>query len=546
MKNRNLIFIILWFSIILLTTNETKATTPAGNDDILLIPKAAYAPKIDGQLDQIWCNVTNNRMLIFRGGILPSNWLDFYSSFRVMWDDDNFYLFVSIHDEFLFNNHSDFWENDEIELFIDGDNSKNSEATGYDENDVHLHFPFDLVPQSYGKISASLMNYAYLKTDLGWNMELAIPFTAMPFQPNIGHEFGFSICSADNDNQVQREHYVRWWSTYLYIWLNPSSWGTAKLTDRVVSDTLDVNYTETKPQIDGNTDEVWAGVSRISHNTYVTDDSLWDINLLNDWKDLQFDYQVMWDDDYFYALIQVIDDKKYNQQTNPWDNDGVELYFDGDNSKTEGSYDENDDRLIFVCKGSLTSVHSHIDTSNIEYAYALKGEGWSLELAIPFANLKFNPTVDHQFGFEIQINDNDGGETRENMARWWSNTIELEQNPALFGTVKLVKVSGTDVETPKNSNVIDDYYLAQNYPNPFNAETVITYKLPVSEHVRLEIFNIMGQKVRTLVNELHSAGQYLINWDGENDEGHYILSGIYIYKITAGGFKEVKKMTVLR
>lgn len=176
----------------------------------------------------------------------------------------------------------------------------------------------------------------------------------------------------------------------------------------------------------------------------------------------------------------------------------------------------------------------------------MKGDGWSLELAIPFANLKFNPTVDHQFGFEIQINDNDGGETRENMARWQSNTIKLEQNPSLFGTAQLVKVAETDVETPKNSNVIKDYYLAQNYPNPFNAETVITYKLPVSEHVRLEIFNIMGQKVRTLVDEHQSAGQHHINWDGKNDEEQGVLSGIHIYKITVGGLKKAKKMTVLR
>ncbi|UCE05269.1 MAG: T9SS type A sorting domain-containing protein, partial [bacterium] len=320
----------------------------------------------------------------------------------------------------------------------------------------------------------------------------------------------------------------------------------AKLTDRVVSDTLDVNYTVTKPQIDGNSDEAWADVPLISHNTYVTDDSQWDIKLLNDWKDLQFDYQVMWDDDYFYALIQVIDDRKYNQQTNPWDNDGVELYFDGDNSKTESGFDENDDRLIFVCKGSLTSVHSHIDTSNIECAFALKGDGWSLELAIPFANLKFNPTVDHQFGFEIQINDNDGGETRENMARWWSNTIELEQNPGLFGTAQLIKVAETDVENRKSYSMMDDYDLAQNYPNPFNAETAICYQLPNSCQVTLRIMNILGQEIVQLVDKQQQSGHYVISWNASQ-----LSSGVYFYELTAQSdnsvkFSKINKMLLMK
>lgn len=111
----------------------------------------------------------------------------------------------------------------------------------------------------------------------------------------------------------------------------------------------------------------------------------------------------------------------------------------------------------------------------------------------------------------------------------------------------MISKIGTDVETAKTATQKPvGFKLEKNYPNPFNSETVITYKLPASEHVTLEILNIVGQKVRTLVDEHQSAGHYLMNWDGKNNEGQGVLSGIYIYKIIAGSFEEVKKMTVLR
>ncbi len=94
-----------------------------------------------------------------------------------------------------------------------------------------------------------------------------------------------------------------------------------------------------------------------------------------------------------------------------------------------------------------------------------------------------------------------------------------------------------------------EYTLAQNYPNPFNPETTIEYSLAegtVNISVHLEIYNILGQKVRTLVRDMHTAGFYSVTWDGTNDLGNSVASGMYLYTLRAGEFREVKRMILLR
>jgi hypothetical protein len=90
------------------------------------------------------------------------------------------------------------------------------------------------------------------------------------------------------------------------------------------------------------------------------------------------------------------------------------------------------------------------------------------------------------------------------------------------------------------------FAISQNYPNPFNPQTVIKYDLPKPSHVRLLIYNILGQKVRTVVDEDQGAGRKSVNWDGKDDQGKDVASGIYFYQIKAGEFSMVKKMVLLK
>ena len=91
------------------------------------------------------------------------------------------------------------------------------------------------------------------------------------------------------------------------------------------------------------------------------------------------------------------------------------------------------------------------------------------------------------------------------------------------------------------------FALADNFPNPFNPTTTIQYALPQAADVELTVYNVVGQPVRTLVAEHQSAGRYVVEWDATDDSGHSLSSGMYFYRLEAGGeFLEVKKMLLLR
>lgn len=88
--------------------------------------------------------------------------------------------------------------------------------------------------------------------------------------------------------------------------------------------------------------------------------------------------------------------------------------------------------------------------------------------------------------------------------------------------------------------------LSQNYPNPFNPVTEIRYDLPVDCQVSLVVYNALGQKVATLVNEFQRAGSRVASWDARSDNGMRVSSGVYFYKLRAGTFVETRKMALLK
>lgn len=88
--------------------------------------------------------------------------------------------------------------------------------------------------------------------------------------------------------------------------------------------------------------------------------------------------------------------------------------------------------------------------------------------------------------------------------------------------------------------------LSQNYPNPFNLETSISYNLPKRSMVELSVFNILGQEVRTLLHEPQDAGEHTVSWDGKNNGGETVTSGIYLYRIKTVDGIESKKMILMK
>jgi len=111
-----------------------------------------------------------------------------------------------------------------------------------------------------------------------------------------------------------------------------------------------------------------------------------------------------------------------------------------------------------------------------------------------------------------------------------------------------VMESGGATFVQEDWNIVtpNDYKLAQNYPNPFNPTTQIQFTLPLKKEVTLTVYDLMGRKVKTLVNKTMEQGTYEMEWNGTNNNGHQVASGVYIYRLKAGNVVKSKKMTLIR
>lgn len=142
----------------------------------------------------------------------------------------------------------------------------------------------------------------------------------------------------------------------------------------------------------------------------------------------------------------------------------------------------------------------------------------------------------------------DGGITWTPIRNYMSlNKIHLNENNILCGVGdygKLIKYSTilTSVEDPwQGNNLPQSFMLSQNFPNPYNSQTTISYSIPNNSFVQIQIFDILGREVSTLLNEEKAAGNYKINFNASE-----LTSGVYFYRIQAGDFVETKKMIYLK
>ena len=126
-------------------------------------------------------------------------------------------------------------------------------------------------------------------------------------------------------------------------------------------------------------------------------------------------------------------------------------------------------------------------------------------------------------------------------------TIRLDGSSAVRS---LKVILGTPAYAAGNSEGIPlvpiAYALEQNYPNPFNPTTTIRYQLNKRSEVRLEIYDLLGRRVKTLVTGEQVTGSYSVLWKSDNDARNAVASGVYIYRLRAGDFVQSRKLVLLR
>jgi len=125
-------------------------------------------------------------------------------------------------------------------------------------------------------------------------------------------------------------------------------------------------------------------------------------------------------------------------------------------------------------------------------------------------------------------------------ARSKADTFTVTSSDTLHVIVRDPDAVAEETELPA------EFRVEQNYPNPFNPKTMIRYQLPAGAHVTMEIYNISGQKIRTLVDEEQAAGYHAAIWDGHNDAGMAVAAGLYFMQIRAGGNMNTIRMALLK
>ena len=208
---------------------------------------------------------------------------------------------------------------------------------------------------------------------------------------------------------------------------------------------------------------------------------------------------------------------------------------------------EADIESLYVDIGGQASVQPFpeiVDTSAYldltgylgDLGIVLRGDRW-MEIRIPVADLRVKPKV--YLPLDRGITERMpylkfGGQA--------TGTFYIDD-------MKLVSAKlpePTAVETSREMALPERYALSQNYPNPFNPQTIIRYQLPEAGAVHLLLYNISGQLIRRLVDGAHPVGSYSVVWDGRDDVGRDVASGVYLCRMEARGYSAVRKLVLMR
>ena len=304
------------------------------------------------------------------------------------------------------------------------------------------------------------------------------------------------------------------------------------------------------PAIDGVMEpEVWANVPEEPVEAIYNDFN----DPVLDEYDFSVSFRMTWMDDKLYLYVAVLDDILIADETlDTWQWDNIEVYFDGDNSDGEGAYDGlNDIQLRWTFDEPMRDDGIDIGYGNgadwgfdpevFEWDILETDSGYNLELAVPYDEFEIAPDLD--FGFELQIGDNDPDEDRV-FYRWNWNGAGSYMQTINHGTVMLVQemVPETFVDNRRQDQIVADFELAQNYPNPFNPKTTINYKLAQGSTISLEILNTLGERVLLLKdNKFQPAGAYSVEFNAEN-----LPSGVYLYRLMSENQVLMKKMLLAK
>jgi hypothetical protein len=423
---------------------------------------------------------------------VPADWLDLYGTYRAAWDNENMYFFIKVHDDVLRTDNPDAWNNDCIELFFDGDNSKNNSAIGYDENDLQMRFEY-----MKGAWQAPNSEFVFLETDRGYTFEARVPESDLNFDLDTNLLIGLDVQLTDNDDGTQNS-IIRWWSDNNNNYQDPSLFGTAKLVSTTKSDIKEIAYTPSPIVIDGSLDYSW-----LSSDKHLINNLVFGEEHLSSSDDAYTTWKSLWDEDYLYYWVEVRDDILYNDsESELFNDDCIEFWIDGDNSKGTAHDNVNDFGFQLryhpdmIIEPIQEGIGPGIATTEIKQAAKITEKGFAIEIGFPLDLLEIEPYDSTYIGFDLDYNDDDDGGICDTKFKCIALEDAAWQKPADWGTAMLVG-SGFRKEVPQTTaNIVEDFISI--YPNPANTYINLCYTLDKPSNVLVSITDISGKHINTI------------------------------------------------
>lgn len=122
----------------------------------------------------------------------------------------------------------------------------------------------------------------------------------------------------------------------------------------------------------------------------------------------------------------------------------------------------------------------------------------------------------------------------------------LDNATVTYDDFEVVTYESVPIEPGDLNPAVADFALHQNYPNPFNPSTTIRFSLPTSEAVHIAVYDLAGRVVKTLASQRYPAGSHTVAWDGTDNSGNTVSSGVYFYRMSAGAFSDAKKLVFMK
>ncbi len=389
-----------------------------------------------------------------------------------------------------------------------------------------------------------------METEFGWNLEFKLPLRGQPLNTRAGDKIGFEVQINDNDTG-DRESVSKWWADNDEAWHAPEEFGTAVFTEREINEkdlgrVLPVPFTTYPIAIDGEADFGWTEISPIFANyRWKEPDSMATP------MDAALCWRAAWDYENLYLWVRVTDDTLlYEGMESTWQDDGIEMYFDGDGDQSESwpGVDENFFRTNFMPDMIMSPIEQgkgvemdSTDLMRIKQAQKLTPEGLVMEIAYPLDLLGIEAGDGTLFGLDIHYNDSDTpGLERDTKITTYDSTDGTWGNSDRMGLARLV---GSQIQSDVKSEpvVVTSYELRQNYPNPFNPSTTIEFAIPQANMVKLTVYDILGREVVRLLDNRMDAGRHAVTFDASR-----LASGVYFYRLQTPDKVMHKKMMLLK